>query len=132
MSSFCHSLVCALAAGLLSSFVGILLAYYTRRRKIRGMAAAEFAASLPYIIPGTFFGLGYVAAFSHPPFLLRGTMWIILLNCAFRQISVGCKAVNGAFAAIDEKRQKWPQEIWVRHGFGNFVWDRISAAEAGI
>lgn len=66
MSSFCHSLVCALAAGLLSSFVGILLAYYTRRRNIRGMAAAEFAASLPYIIPGTFFGLGYVAAFSHP------------------------------------------------------------------
>ena len=42
MSSFCHSLVCALAAGLLSSFVGILLAYYTRRRKIKGMAAAEF------------------------------------------------------------------------------------------
>lgn len=105
MSSFCHSLVCALAAGLLSSFVGILLAYYTRRRKIRGMAAAEFAASLPYIIPGTFFGLGYVAAFSHPPFLLRGTMWIILLNCAFRQISVGCKAANGAFAAIDEKTE---------------------------
>ena len=57
MSSFCHSLVCALAAGLLSSFVGILLAYYTRRRKSKGMAAAEFAASLPYIIPGTFSAL---------------------------------------------------------------------------
>ena len=30
---------------------------------------------------------------------------IILLNCAFRQISVGCKAANGAFAAIDEKTE---------------------------
>ena len=54
---------------------------------------------------GNLFGLGYVAAFSHPPFLLRGTLWIILLNCAFRQISVGCKAANGAFATMDEKTE---------------------------
>lgn len=103
MSSFRHSLVCALVAGVLSSFMGILLSYYTRRRKYRGMALAEFAASLPYIIPGTFFGLGYVAAFSHEPLMLRGTLWIIILNCAFRQISVGSKAANGAFAVMDEK-----------------------------
>ena len=37
MSSFCHSLMCALAAGLLSSFAGILLAYYTRCAFLTGL-----------------------------------------------------------------------------------------------
>ena len=37
MSSFCHSLMCALAAGLLSSFAGILLAYYTRCAVLTGL-----------------------------------------------------------------------------------------------
>ena len=67
------------------------------------MKIVEFAASLPYIIPGTFFGLGYVAAFSSQPFLLRGTAWIIIFNFAFRQISVSNKSANAEFDTIDRK-----------------------------
>ena len=75
--SFQNSLFFSVIAGFMASLMGILLSYYTHRRKLAGMKLMEFAASLPYIIPGTFFGLGYVAAFCHEPIMIRGTAMII-------------------------------------------------------
>ena len=99
-NSFGHSLVYSAVAAAVSAFLGILLSYYTHRRKIAGMRTAEFFALLPYIIPGTFFGLGYVAAFSHPPMYIRGTSAIIILNLVFRQISLTNKSANAMFSGI--------------------------------
>lgn len=101
--SFKNSLIFSVIAGFMASILGILLSYYTHRRKLPGMKMLEFAASLPYIIPGTFFGLGYVAAFCHKPIMIRGTAAIIIINFTFRQISVANKAANAAFSSIDEK-----------------------------
>lgn len=103
IESFWRSIIYSATAGAIASFVGVLLSYYTHRRGLRGMKIVEFAASLPYIIPGTFFGLGYVAAFSSQQFLLRGTAWIIIFNFAFRQISVSNKSANAEFDTIDRK-----------------------------
>lgn len=103
IESFWRSIIYSATAGAIASFVGVLLSYYTHRRGLRGMKIVEFAASLPYIIPGTFFGLGYVAAFSSQPLLLRGTAWIIIFNFAFRQISVSNKSANAEFDTIDRK-----------------------------
>ncbi len=102
-NSFGHSLVYSAVAAAVSAFLGILLSYYTHRRKIAGMRTAEFFALLPYIIPGTFFGLRYVAAFSHPPMYIRGTSAIIILNLVFRQISLTNKSANAMFSGIDRK-----------------------------
>ncbi len=104
-SSFQNSLIYSVIAAFMATVFGILLSYYTHRRKIPGMKLMEFAASLPYIIPGTFFGLGYVAAFCHEPIMIRGTAWIIIINFTFRQISVANKSANAAFSAIDEKME---------------------------
>lgn len=103
MQSFGRSIWYSITAGVIASFLGVLLSYYTHRREIFGMKFVEFAASLPYIIPGTFLGLGYVAAFSKEPFLIRGTAWIIIFNFAFRQISVSNKSANAQFNLIDKK-----------------------------
>ncbi|WP_054331185.1 ABC transporter permease [Merdimmobilis hominis] len=111
MSSYWRSIRYAVLSGVAASFLGILLSYYTHRRRLPGMKGVEFIASLPYIIPGTFFGLGYVAAFSHEPFLLRGTGLIIICNYTFRQISVANKSANAAFSAIDEKLEAAAQDL---------------------
>ena len=102
-------------AGFMASVLGILLSYYTHRRKIPGMKLMEFAASLPYIIPGTFFGLGYVAAFCHKPVMIRGTALIVIMNLAFRQISVANKAANAAFSSIDEKLESAARDLGASH-----------------
>ena len=103
MPSVYRSIVFAVTAGVIASILGILLSYYTHRRKIPFMKYIEFISSLPYIIPGIFFGLGYVVAFNNKPILLTGTTAIVILNSTFRHISVANKATNAAFTTIDTK-----------------------------
>lgn len=109
--SFQNSLFFSVIAGFMASLMGILLSYYTHRRKLPGMKLMEFAASLPYIIPGTFFGLGYVAAFCHEPIMIRGTAMIIIINFTFRQISVANKSANAAFSSIDQKLESAARDL---------------------
>lgn len=106
LDSFIRSIKYSLVAGFLSSLIGILLSYYVERRNIYGMRFIEFIASLPYIIPGTFFGIGYILAFNKKPLLLIGTVAIVVLNCTFRQISVGSKAASALFSNIDKQIEK--------------------------
>lgn len=103
MPSVYRSIIFAIIAGIVSSLIGILLSYYTHRKKVKGMKYIEFVSSLPYIIPGIFFGLGYVVGFNNEPLLLTGTTAIVILNSTFRHISVGNKAANAAFTNIDSK-----------------------------
>lgn len=93
----------ALIAGLLSTIFGLLLSYYNRMRRIPGMKSIEFIGSLPYIIPGIFFGLAYIVAFHNGPIKMTGTLIILIINCTFRHVSVGTKAANAAFENIDKK-----------------------------
>lgn len=109
--SFKNSLIYATVAAALSSILGILLSYYTHRRQIRGMRVVEFLASLPYIIPGTFFGLGYVAAFSHEPVYIRGTAGIIILNMTFRQLSLTNKSANAMFTGLNRKMEDAARDL---------------------
>lgn len=111
LAAFWRSITYSITAGLLASGLGVLLAYFAHRRKLPGMSTMEFMASLPYIIPGTFFGLGYVAGFSQPPFLLRGTAWIVIFNLAFRQLSVTNKSANAEFDMLDEKLEDAARDL---------------------
>lgn len=103
LQAFIRSIKYSLIAGFFASIIGMLLSYYTERRKIIGMRFIEFVSSLPYIIPGTFFGIGYILAFKNEPFALTGTVVIVVLNCIFRQISVGSKASSALFSNISNE-----------------------------
>ncbi|HHX61675.1 MAG TPA: iron ABC transporter permease [Epulopiscium sp.] len=110
-----RSIYFAIIAGVVSSVLGILLSYYTHRRKIRGMKYIEFISALPYIIPGIFFGLGYIVAFKDAPFLLTGTTAIVILNTTFRHISVANKATNAAFTTIDTRLEDSSRDLGASH-----------------
>lgn len=115
-----RSIYFAVIAGIVSSTLGILLSYYTHRRKIRGMKYIEFISSLPYIIPGIFFGLGYIVAFKDEPFLLTGTTIIVILNTTFRHISVSNKAANAAFTSLDTRLEDSSRDLGASH-FKNII-----------
>lgn len=101
--SFRASIALSALAGLIAPLLGILLSYYVHRRRLNYLKPVEFIASLPFIIPGTFYGLGYVAAFSLQPLMLRGTWLILGANMVFRQISVSNKAANSFFVTLDHR-----------------------------
>jgi len=87
-----NSIKVSLAAGLVGAMVGTLLAYVIMRGKFPGKQFMEMIALSGFALPGTVIGIGYIMAFNRPPFLLTGTIWIIILNCVFRFVAVGVEA----------------------------------------
>jgi len=61
----------------------------------------NFVTLLGYSIPGTLVGIGYILAFNTPPFLLTGTMWIIVFCFIFREIPVGIESGVATLSQID-------------------------------
>nr|WP_242971855.1 iron ABC transporter permease [Haloimpatiens massiliensis] len=101
--SFIRSIIYSTIAGIIGSFIGMLTAYYTERRKILGMKQVDFIATLPYIIPGTFFGIGYILAFNDYPMKLTGTAAIVILNCIFKQLPMTTKVSSAVVSYIDRE-----------------------------
>jgi iron(III) transport system permease protein len=87
-----NSIKVSLGAGLVGAIVGTLLAYVIMRGKFPGKQFMEMLALSGFALPGTVIGVGYIMAFNSPPFLLTGTIWIIILNCVFRFVAVGVEA----------------------------------------
>ena len=87
-----NSIKVSLGAGLFGAIVGTLLAYVIMRGKFHGKHIMEMVALSGFALPGTVIGVGYIIAFNRPPFLLTGTIWILILNCMFRFLAVGVEA----------------------------------------
>lgn len=99
--SFVRSILYALITGIASSALGFLMAYYSILRGHTSMKVLDFLANMPYIVPGTFFGLGYIFAFNKPPLKLTGTAAIVLLNLIFRQLPVSVRTLETSLVQID-------------------------------
>lgn len=108
---FIRSIVYAIIAGIFSATIGILIAYYNREKSSLLIKIVEFFSSLPYIIPGTFFGLGYILAFNDGILTLTGTSIIVILNCIFRQVSIGIKAGDSILIKLDSNLQKAARDL---------------------
>ena len=87
-----NSVKLSFMAGLFGAIVGTLLAYVIMRGKFKGRNVMEMMALSGFALPGTVIGVGYIMAFNKPPILLAGTIWILILNCAFRFLAVGVEA----------------------------------------
>lgn len=96
--TFIRSIVYSLISGTLGAFFGLLIGYYLEIRRLRFMGLIDFIATMPYIIPGSFFGIGYILAFRGAPFYLTGTSAIVVLNVLFKQLpfasKIGIEAAN--------------------------------------
>jgi iron(III) transport system permease protein len=71
---------------------GMGLAYTLTRSAVPGKKLIDFIATLPFAVPGTFMGIGFAMAFSHPPLILSGTWLIILASTVIRTLPVGLRS----------------------------------------
>ena len=100
MDTFIRSIVYSLIVSLIGTMIGILLAYYIERRKIRFGNFVDFVVTMPYMLPGSCFGIGYILAFNHEPWKLTGTAIIVIINMIFKQLSITTKAVTASLTQI--------------------------------
>jgi iron(III) transport system permease protein len=74
------------------SLVGIIAAYLVTRIEFRGRAVLEFLITVPFAVPGTFMGVGYVLAFNQAPLLLTGTWAIVFVLVLVRELPLGLRS----------------------------------------
>lgn len=98
LSTMGLSLLLAFTASVLGSFFAFLLTYLMERKMKRGKKLLDFALSLPYLLPGTCFGLAYILAFNKAPLKLTGTVWIMLFSLLFRQMPLGSRLAGTALS----------------------------------
>jgi len=77
--SIWNSLVTAVIAASVGVVIAVIVAYLAERRIVRHAALLGFLAMAPLVIPGMVFAVGLFAAYSQPPLVLYGTLWILML-----------------------------------------------------
>ena len=97
-----RSIYYSFLAAFTGSILGLLLQYYIHIRGKKYLKIVDFIATMPYMLPGTFFGIGYILAFNHEPINIAGTALIVILNITFKQLPFSTKIFHISMANIDK------------------------------
>ena len=88
-------------AATLGTLLALVIAYLTSRQAIAGYRVLGFLATAPVAIPGIVLGVGLFLAYTRPPFVLYGTLWILLiafitisLPAAYQQLESAIRTVH--------------------------------------
>jgi iron(III) transport system permease protein len=98
------AIVNTLELGLMTATTGAvlaaLLAYVTNRRLIVGHQILGFLALAPVVIPGVVLAVGLFLAYTRPPLLLYGTLWVLFIAYLTKEIPVGYAQSDSTFKSI--------------------------------
>ena len=89
-------------AATIGTVLALVIAYLTARQAVTGHRVLGFLATAPIAIPGIVLGVGLFLSYTRPPFVLYGTLWILLiayvtieLPAAYQQLQSALRAVHG-------------------------------------
>jgi iron(III) transport system permease protein len=93
-----------LQLGIMTACVGAglaaLLAYIANRKIILGHQFLPFLALAPVVIPGVVLAVGLFVAYTRPPLLLYGTLWILFVAYVTKEMPVGYSQSDATFRGI--------------------------------
>jgi iron(III) transport system permease protein len=81
-----NTMILGAATATLGTLMALIIAYVTARQAVTGHRLLGFLATAPIAIPGIVLGVGLFLSYTRPPFVLYGTLWILLV--AFLTISL--------------------------------------------
>ena len=90
--------------GILTASIGTLLAtliaYITHRDLFRGARYLSFFALAPLVIPGIVLAVGLFIAYTRPPLVLYGTVWILFVAYLTKEMPIGFSQAESTFKSI--------------------------------
>ena len=96
-----NSLVFSAASVVLIVAIGTLLGFVLARRRTIAARALDPLLMIPYIIPGTVLGIGFIVAFNTKPLYLLGTGLIIVLAYFIRRLPYSVRSAASILKQID-------------------------------
>jgi iron(III) transport system permease protein len=99
--AFKNTLILCTSAATIGTVMAVVIAYMTSRKAIAWHKALGFLATAPVAVPGIVLGVGLFLTYTRPPFVLYGTLWILLiafitlaLPAAYQQLQSAFRMVN--------------------------------------
>src|SRR5215468_6169884 len=96
-----NTLILCTSAATIGTVMAVVIAYITSRKAIAWHRALGFLATAPVAVPGIVLGVGLFLTYTRPPFVLYGTLWILLiafvtiaLPAAYQQLQSAFRVVN--------------------------------------
>ncbi|WP_229266803.1 iron ABC transporter permease [Leptospira sp. severe_002] len=95
-----NTFVLGLATATMGTILAVVISYLTTRQAVTGHKALGFLATAPVAIPGIVLGVGLFLSYTRPPFVLYGTLWILLIAFLTLSLPAAYQQMQSAFRAI--------------------------------
>jgi len=95
-----NTVILGAATATVGTILALVVAYVTTRRVISGHRVLGFLATAPIAVPGIVLGVGLFLSYTRPPFVLYGTLWILLIAFLTINLPSAYQQLQAAFATI--------------------------------
>ena len=95
-----NTVILGAATATVGTMLALVIAYVTTRRVIASHRVLGFLATAPIAIPGIVLGVGLFLSYTRPPFVLYGTLWILLIAFLTINLPSAYQQLQAAFATI--------------------------------
>jgi iron(III) transport system permease protein len=96
-----NSFVYSLIAVVLIATIGTLIGFVIARKRNLAVKVLDPLLMIPYIVPGTVLGIGFIVAFNRKPIYLVGTATIIILTYFIRRLPYSVRSAASILKQID-------------------------------
>jgi iron(III) transport system permease protein len=95
-----NTFLLGILAATLGTILAVVIGYITERKAATGHRVLGFLATAPIAIPGIVLGVGLFFAYTKPPFVLYGTLWILLIAYITLAMPAAYQQMQSAFRAV--------------------------------
>ena len=88
-------------AATIAVFLALIVVIYNNRTENVGRRFLHFMMVLPFAIPGVAMAVAFLWAYIRPPFMLYGTIWILLAAYVARRIPLAYMACSDGLTQIN-------------------------------
>jgi iron(III) transport system permease protein len=95
-----NTFVLGALAATLGTLLAVVIGYMTSRKAVVGHRALAFLATAPIAIPGIVLGVGLFLSYTRPPFVLYGTLWILLIAYVTIEMPAAYQQLQSAYRSV--------------------------------
>ncbi len=95
-----NTVILGVASATAGTLIALVIGYLTARRAIAGHRALAFLATAPVAVPGIVLGVGLFLTYARPPFVLYGTLWILLIAFVTIALPAAYQQLQSAFRSV--------------------------------
>src|SRR5437764_852842 len=98
--AFKNTFILGFLSATIGTVIAVVISYLTARKAIAGWRALAFLATAPVAVPGIVLGVGLFLSYTRPPFVLYGTLWILLVAFVTIALPAAYQQLQSAFRTV--------------------------------